>query len=151
MRKIINVMFLFLLLNSCDYLNSNGPLVNRGTEKEPMYYVISSAKDGDETKKDIEFFIDTNIVEELKLEPKKIESICDQAVTYADWNAKFKQTYKYSGLASLTYDNKAKRINAFISGTAENAFGVSDKIYTTIPFDLDGKMILDKSGLPIIQ
>ena len=144
-------MLLFLLLNSCEFLNPDGPLVNRGTEKEPMYYVISSAKDGDETKKDIEFFIDTNIVKDLKLEPEKIESICDQAVIYADWNAKFKQTYKYSGLASLSYDKKAKRINAFLSGTAENAFGVTDKIYTTIPFDLEGKMILDKSGLPLIQ
>ena len=144
-------MLLFLLLNSCEFLNPDGPLVNRGTEKEPMYYVISSAKDGDETTKDIEFFIDTNIVKDLKLEPEKIESICDQAVIYADWNAKFKQTYKYSGLASLSYDKKAKRINAFLSGTAENAFGVTDKIYTTIPFDLEGKMILDKSGLPLIQ
>jgi hypothetical protein len=37
-----------------------------------------------------------------------------------------------------------------MTGTADNAFGVEDNVNTIIRFDQNGKMILDKDGLPDI-
>jgi hypothetical protein len=128
----------------------NGALVNRGSEKEPIYYMTLEAEDGYKTKKKVEFMIDVAIIKELKLNEAKIRNMCDEGILYADWNVKFKPTYKHSEMASISYDKKENKIYAIMSGTAENAYGVPDNINTFIPFDIKGKMIKDKDGLPEI-
>jgi hypothetical protein len=71
-------------------------------------------------------------------------------VAYADWNAKFKPTYKHSKSAILTCDEKTGEITACMNGTAENAYGVSDDVSTYIFFTKKGKLKEDADGLPEI-
>ncbi|MFM1809135.1 MAG: hypothetical protein RLZZ382_360 [Bacteroidota bacterium] len=150
MRKILLPLILLIITLSCENKNSDGPLVNRGTEKAPIYYVSVNAKNGDKSEKIVEFFISEEIVKNLHLSGDKIERICKDAVLYADWNAKFKPTYEHSESASIVYEKKDHKIIAIMSGTAENAFGVPDNISTFISFDEKGKMITDKEGIPEI-
>jgi ABC-type glycerol-3-phosphate transport system substrate-binding protein len=153
MRKLLFIGTMLLGIAACSGSGSGseiGALVNRGSENSPRYYMTLEAEDGDKTKKKVEFMIDKLIIKELKLNEAKIREICDDGIRYADWNVKFKPTYKSSETASLFYDKETKRIKAMMSGTAENAYGVPDNIYTFIPFDIKGKMIEDKDGLPEI-
>ena len=153
MRKLLFIGTMLLGIAACSGSGSGseiGALVNRGSENSPRYYMTLEAEDGDKTKKKVEFMIDKLIIKELKLNEAKIREICDDGIRYADWNVKFKPTYKSSETASLFYDKETKRIKAMMSGTAENAYGVPDNIYTFIPFNIKGKMIEDKDGLPEI-
>ena len=150
MRNIIYPLFLLIVALSCKDKSTDGPLVNRGTEKAPIYYLSVKAKDGDKTEKTIEFLISKEIIQSLKFTSEKIENICQDAVLYADWNAKFKPTYKHSESASLVYDKKDRKITAIMSGTAENAYGVADNVSTFISFDEKGNMIVDQDGIPEI-
>jgi ABC-type glycerol-3-phosphate transport system substrate-binding protein len=154
MKKLLFIGTMLLGITACSGSGNdseNGALVNRGTEKEPIYYMTLEAEDGDKTKKKVEFMVDVSIIKELKLNEEKIRSMCDNGILYADWNVNFKPTYKSSETASLFYDKETKRINAIMSGTAENAYGVPDDINTIIPFDIKGKMIEDKNGIPEIN
>ena len=108
------------------------------------------AEDGDKTKKKVDFMIDKLIVNELKLNEAKIRNMCNDAIRYANWNTNFKLTYKYSEIGSIRYDEKEKNITVFMSGTAENAYGVPDNVFSIIRFDLNGKMMMTKDGLPDI-
>ena len=158
MKKLLFIGALLLLITACSGASKNaskeevtlGTLINRGNEKNPIYYMILEAEDGDKTKKKVEFMIDEFIIKELKLSEAKIRNICDDGILYADWNVNFKPTYKSNETANLSYDKETIRIYAFMSGTAENAYGVPDNISTIVPFDIKGKMILDKDGLPEI-
>ena len=158
MKKLLFIGALLLLITACSGASKNaskeevtlGTLINRGNEKNPIYYMILEAEDGEKTKKKVEFMIDEFIIKELKLSEAKIRNICDDGIRYADWNVNFRPTYKSNETASLSYNKEAIRIYAFMSGTAENAYGVPDNISTIVPFDIKGKMILDKDGLPEI-
>ena len=158
MKKILFISTLLIVLVACKEnskedskeASKDGTLVNLGNEKTPIYYMTLEAEDGDKTKKKVEFLIDEILIEKLKLSESKIRNMCDDGIRYADWNVNFKPTYKSNETASLSYDKETNRIIAFMSGTAENAYGVPDNISTIIPFDIKGKMIKDKDGLPEI-
>jgi hypothetical protein len=128
----------------------NGTLINRGDKNTALYYMILEAEDGDKTKKKVEIIIDKLIVIELKLSEDQIRNMCEDAIRYANWNSNFKLTYKYTGTPMLSYDKNEKIITAYMTGTAENAYGVADNVNTIIRFDLKGKMIMNKDGLPDI-
>jgi hypothetical protein len=158
MKKILFIGTMFLVLSACNGNvtdsakdeTKDGTLVNIGSEKTPIYSMTLEAEDGDKSTKKVKFYIDNLIVQKLKLTESKIRNICDNGIRYADWNVKFKPTYKTNETASLSYDKEANRIIALMSGTAENAYGVPDNINTIIPFDVNGKMIEDKDGIPEI-
>ena len=158
MKKLLFIGTLLLVITACSGASKNaskeevtlGTLINRGNEKNPIYYMILEAEDGDKTKKKIEFLINEVLIKKFKLSEAKIRNICEDGILYADWNVNFKPTYKSNETANLSYDKETKRIYAFMSGTAENAYGVPDNISTIVPFDIKGKMILDKDGLPEI-
>jgi len=158
MKKLVLFGTMFIALAACKGTSTevtneepkDGTLVNLGSEKSPMYYLTLEAEDGDKTKKKIKFNIDELLVQKLKLSESKIRNICSNAVLYSDWNVKFKPTYKADESASLSYDDETSNISAFMSGTAENAYGVPDNINTIIRFDKKGKMIRDKDGIPEI-
>ena len=158
MKKLLFIGTMLLGIAACsgsakDSTNEEmeiGALVNRGSENDPIYYMTLEAEDGDKTKKKVEFMIDKLIIKELKLNEEKIRNMCSDGILYADLNVNFKPTYKHSEMASISYDKKENKINAFMSGTAENAYGVPDNINTFIPFDIKGKMIEDKDGIPEI-
>ena len=158
MKKLLLFGTMFIALAACKGKPTeiaieepkDGKLVNLGSEKSPMYYLTLEAEDGDKTKKKIKFNIDELLVKKLKLSESKIRNICSAAIIYADWNVKFQPTYKADESASLRYDDETGNINAFMSGTAENAYGVPDNINTIIRFDKKGKMMYDKDGIPEI-
>lgn len=158
MKKLLFIGTMFLVLAACkgnssdsaDDETKEGTLVNIGGEKTPIYFITLEAEDGDKSKKKVKFLIDNLIVQKLKLTESKIRNICEDGIRYADWNVKFKPTYKTNETASLSYDKEENRIIALMSGTAENAYGVPDNLNTIIPFDIKGKMIEDKDGIPEI-
>lgn len=162
MNKLVFIGRILLVLISCSETAKEdakdntiekvkiGALINRGDKITNLYYMTLKAEDGDKTKKKVEFIIDTLIVEELKLDAAKIRTMCDGALSHANWNANFKLTYKHGESTMLSYDKNKLKITAFMTGTADNAYGLEDNVYTIIPFDRNGKMILDKDGLPDI-
>lgn len=162
MNKLVFIGTILLVLVSCSETAKEGAkdntiekvkigaLINRGDKNTALYYMTLEAEDGDKTKKKVEFIIDKQIVEELKLDEAKIRTMCYGALSHANWNANFKLTYKHGQSPMLSYDKNELKITAFMTGTAENAYGVADNVNTIIPFDQNGKMILDKDGLPNI-
>ncbi len=139
MKNILFYGIIFLCLVSC---NGNGKLIKRGKGT----FMTVEALNGDNTKTKVEFLVGSDI----KLGEAKINAICKDAVTYADWNAKFKPTYKHSKSATLIYDEKTGEITACMNGTAENAYGVPDDVSTYIIFNKKGKLKEDADGLPEI-
>ena len=162
MNKLVFIGTILLVLVSCSETAKEGTkentieeekigaLINRGDKNNARYYMTLEGEDGDKTKKKVEFIIDKLIVEELKLDEPKIRTMCDGALSHANWNANFKLTYKHGESPMLSYDKNELKITAFMTGTADNAYGVEDNVNTIIPFDQNGKMILDKDGLPDI-
>ena len=139
MKNILFYGIIFLCLVSC---NGDGKLIKRGKGT----FMTVEALNGDNTKTKVEFLVGSDI----KLGEAKINAICKDAVAYADWNAKFKPTYKHSKSAILTCDEKTGAITACMNGTAENAYGVPDDVSTYIFFTKKGKLKEDADGLPEI-
>jgi hypothetical protein len=139
MKNILFYGIIFLCLVSC---NGDGKLIKRGKGT----FMTVEALNGDNTKTKVEFLVGSDI----KLGEAKINAICKDAVAYADWNAKFKPTYKHSKSAILTCDEKTGEITACMNGTAENAYGVPDDVSTYIFFTKKGKLKEDADGLPEI-
>jgi len=151
MRKGIVYSLVIMLLSACSGLKNDENRFKSIEEKgKGIYYLTIEAKNGDNSKQQVEISIDPLIIDSLKLSEQKIIYMCEDALRYADWNANFKPSYKQSDNAMLTYDTKEKKITAFVNGTAENAYGVRDILNSTVPFNLKGIMINDKDGLPDI-
>lgn len=151
MRKGIIYSVIFLLFTACSNEKKQEPRFKLINEKaKGIYNLTLEGNNGDKTKQKVEFSINNVIVDSLKLTEQKIILMCEDALRYSDWNVNYKPTYKHGESAMLTFDSKEKKIIIFVDGTAENAYGVPDKISSTIPFDLKGKMINDKDGLPDI-
>jgi hypothetical protein len=149
-----------ILNSSCSELEKNDKDKNNLPKKGEIelkkingvkqYFITLVGENGDNTKEDIEFTIDKVIIDSLKLKSTVIKNICKQALIYADWDVKFKPTYKHENSASLYYKSDGNKIYAFIDGTAKNAYGVTNDIFTGIPFTLKGKMMNDEYGFPDI-
>jgi hypothetical protein len=152
MKKLFKITMVMAVISSCSGLveTQNGELETIKTEEGNLYYITIEGENGDETKQEIEFSIDRVIVDSLKMNPEQIRMICDEAAIYADWNAKFKPTYKHQKVAMLVYNAKEKCIIANMSGTAENAYGTPDNLSSSIPFSLKGEMKTDEEGMPTI-
>jgi hypothetical protein len=156
MKKIIIYSLAILLLTACSD-NKNEAQKNEVKRFELIiekgknnYYLTLEGKNGDKTKQKVEFSIDYLVIDSLKLTEQKIKSICENALLYSDWNVNFKPTYKHGDDAMLYYGKEENSIKVHVKGTAENAYGVPDNISSTISFNLKGKMINDKDGLPDI-
>lgn len=151
MRKGIIYAVILLLFAACSNEKKEEPRFKLIVEKtKGLYYLTLEGNNGDKTKQKVEFSINNVIIDSLKLSEQKIIYMCEDALRYSDWNVNYKPTYKHGESALLTFDSKEKKIIIFVDGTAENAYGVADKISSTITFNLNGKMINDKDGLPVI-
>ena len=152
MKKLLFTLLTVALIISCSGPAEAelGELVTKETKDGNLYYLTIEGENGDKSKEKVEFSIDRVIVDSLKLKPGKIKSMCEDAVIYADWDVKFKPTYKHSTIASLSFDAEENRIVAYMSGTAENAYGTPDNISSSIPFTVKGVMKKDSDGLPEI-
>ena len=162
MKKLLFIGVILLVIASCSETAKEGTkentieeekigaLINRGDKNNARYYMTLEGEDGDKTKKKVEIMIDKLIVSELKLSEDQIRNMCKDAIRYADWNTNFKLTYKFSGTSMLSYDKNEKIITAYMAGTAQNAYGVADNVNAIIRFDLKGKMMMTKDGLPDI-
>jgi hypothetical protein len=151
MRKGIIYVVILLLFAACSNEKKEEPRFKLIVEKaKGIYYLTLEGNNGDKTKQKVEFSIDDVVVDSLKFTEQKIIYMCEDALRYSDWNVNFKPTYKHGDDAMLYYVNEEKSIKVHVNGTAENAYGVPDKISSTISFNLKGKMINDKDGLPDI-
>ena len=150
MKTIFNYLLILLIATSCNDTKEKDGLVKIDAKGTNLYYYSIEAENGDKTKQKVEFSIDKVIVDSLKLSENKIKAMCEEAVTYADWDVKYQPSYKHGDIAMLSYDSEENKINACMNGTAENAYGVADRISSSIPFNLKGNMIMDADALPDI-
>ena len=134
-----------ILLTSCN----KGKLEK--SENGKLYYLTVKGENGDKSEREVKFAIFPNIVDSLKISEEKIKLICEETVRYADWNVKHKPTYKLPEDAMLSYDSEENTLNSSIGGTAENAYGTPDNIYSVVTFTLNGEMKSDKDGMPTVR
>ena len=150
MKTMIANLCVFFLLTACTSPKDKDGLTVLDAKGTKLYYYTVEAENGDKTKHKLEFSIDRVIVDSLKLSENKIKAICEEAVRYADWDVKYQPSYKHGDIAMLSYDSEENKINAYMNGTAENAYGVPDRISSSIPFNVKGNMIMDADDLPEI-
>jgi hypothetical protein len=150
MKTMITNLSVFFLLTSCTSPKDKDGLVVLDAQGTKLYYYTIEGNNGDETKQKIEFSIDHVIVDSLKLSENKIKEMCEDAARYADWDVKYKPSYKQGDMAMLSYNLDENKIYAYMTGAAENAYGVADRLSTNIPFNLKGNMIMDADDLPEI-
>ena len=150
-NKIMKKLLLgaILLFSTLSFVSCNNGI--KKSENGELYYLTVKGKNGDETEREVEFIISSNIADSLKISEEQIKHICKVAVLYADWNVKYSPTYKLPETAMIYYIVERNSIIASISGTAENAYGVPNDIRTHIYFTSEGFMREDKDGLPIIE
>ena len=151
MKTMIANLCVFFLLTACTSPKDKDGLTVLDAKGTKLYYYTVEAENGDKTKHKLEFSIDRVIVDSLKLSENKIKAICEEAVTYADWDVKYQPSYKHGDIAMLSYNLDENKIYAYMNGTAENAYGVPDRISSSIPFNLKGNMIMDADDLPEIM
>lgn len=98
MRKGIVYSFFLMTLTACSGLKNEEKRFESIEEKgKNNYYLTIEAENGDKTKQQVEIFIERLIIDSLKLTERKIINMCEDALSYSDWNAKFKPTYKQGG------------------------------------------------------
>ena len=148
MKKVVKIIGIWaiggiVVLGALSYAlkKDTGVLVKKGS----IYTMkIDRKLDNGETKI-VEFSIDNVLVDSLKLSEEKIESICNTAVIWADFNVKNKPTYNLPKTAALLYVSKNEHpVVVIIGGTAENSFGVASDIHTYIPFDEKGEVVSEE-------
>lgn len=144
MKNLSFTLITIFFLASC---KKNDKLIKEGD----TYYVSIEEKQGDKSKKVVKFTISTNIIDSLKVPESSVIDMCKETAIYADWNAKYKPTYKLPDTAMLLYMADDKEFIGSISGTCENAYGTPDEISTYVKFGQDFKMIKDSSGIPEIM
>ena len=147
MRNLVYLTSLIILISCKESIyDLNNDLRN------PYIYV--EVKNPDNTKDTIEFIIDKLLVDSLKISRAKLVNICCNASYCGDYDANFKQTYKYYKTGFINYDEpydlEPNGISVVVQGTCANAYGVKDNITNTIHFDLKGRMKRDKDGSPDI-
>lgn len=142
----VYLSFLFCIF-SCKSKKSIDDLNNELNSPFIYLEVVNS----DNSKDTIEFFIDENLIDSLKISKSKLLSICKYGSSYGDWNVKFKPTYKYEKSGYVSYNKENNEITVSIKGTCENGYGVRDNIHNIISFDRRGIMMHDKNGVPKIE
>jgi hypothetical protein len=150
MKTMITNLCVFFLITACHSPKGKDGLNVSDAKGTKLYDYSIEAENGDKTKQNVAFSIDRVIVDSLKLSEIKIKAMCEEAVMYADWDVKYQPSYKHGDIAILSYNRDDNKIYAYMNGTAENAYGVADRLSTSIPFNLKGNMIMDADDLPEI-
>ena len=151
MKTSLSLLVSLVILFACQNPEKKDGLKSLGDGNNKIYFLKIQAKNGDKSIQEVEFSIDKVIIDSLKLSEEKIQNMCEESILYADWNVKFRPSFKHDAMAMLVFDRTEKKLLAYMKGTAENAYGTPDNISSTIPFDLKGKLLLDKDGLPKID
>lgn len=102
----------------------------------------------------VTFSFPSQFKDSLNLSDDVLIEMCKTALRYADWGAKHKLTYKLINdrVGFVFTDRFTDRgIVAILNGSAENSFGVLDKITSFVYFDIEGNQLLDDRELPIIS
>ena len=138
MKKLILILFfipLVISLNNC--------------EPENPYAFSIDAKNGADTKKEVDFRIQKTIIDSLNHSKYDVVYMAKKAALYADWDVKNKLTYDFQKeSAGFIYFSDGV-IKISIDGQAKNSYGVPSKFTTVIEFDAETReMILNKDGFP---
>jgi len=90
MKKILFVLATALTIASC---NSSGYGKLKG--KTPLYEMTVQAENGDDSKVDMTFNIDSDLVDSLKISEDTLEILCNRACLYSDFSVKYPLTWKF--------------------------------------------------------
>ena len=150
MKLLLTTLFTLLLT-----FNINAQIITPHPEV-PEFSVISfEYQKWDETKQYVSYsFIPNNIFgSPSNLDTGVLCTIARTAVLFADWNIKYKPTYKLryvsNTIGMISYvDNE---IAVIIFGTAQNAYGTPGNVSTIIYFNTKGEMLKDRNGRFIIK
>lgn len=128
-----------------------GKLVNTGSEESPMYHMTIETLDGVDSLVKVNFYIPEEIVDSLNISEDVIRKICEESLSYGDWDVTHKRTYRFKeNVNSISYYKEDATILAWVYGIASNGFGVEGDINTMIEFDTTGVMRRDEYDVPII-
>jgi len=138
--------FIYLLIGLGLFLGCN-------TLEDP-YNLSIRAKNGNNETKKIEFFIQSSIIDSLKIDKDILRRMAKTAALYGDWNVKNKLTYDFreSGTNFISfskYMDKEPTFRVSIKGSAQNSYGVTGEVTTTAYFDFETKkLISDEDDIP---
>jgi hypothetical protein len=150
--------FLFLLL-AAFMVACSGPEIDKGPQIGELlqdstgnYSMLVLGIDGQDSTRNVNFKIDSKIVDSLKLADSIIKNLCEISTAYADFNVKNERSYRFrdksSNIVLLSDDGF---IYASISGIAANNFGVEGNISSMIKFHPNGELVKEgEYDLPVI-
>ena len=150
MKKILKITgivfasFIGLAIIGSIIGGSSGPKVEKTTlaDGSSSYQVQVESKDHDGTKKDVSFTVTDSVMKAKNLNEEKLVNLCKEAVGWAAFGAKNRLTYKIGSMGFLAIDDKGV-LYAYITGEAQNSFGVPSTISTTIPFKNNSEVDID--------
>ena len=151
MKKAILVFVGGVMMVACSNSSTpvdNSPKVGELFSDGGSYKMIVEAKDGQDSVRQVEFSIPSNIVDSLKWSDATVRNVCDLSALYADFYVNNERTFKFGSDRNLVYLNDDGGISVAVSGIAANAYGVEGNINTVVEFDLKGNMLKDSDGIP---
>jgi hypothetical protein len=153
MKNFLLSLLCGLVFVSCSSEPENevGKLINSGSEESPFYHMTIETSDGVDSLVKVDFYIPEQIVDSLNISEDVIRKICEESLSYGDWDVKNKRTYRFKeNVNSISYYKEDATILAWVYGIASNGFGVEGDINTMIEFDTTGVMRRDEYDIPII-
>ena len=145
MKKILSVIVLFLVfvgISSCE------------TNNDP-YNIAVRAKNGAGKEKKIDFNIEPWLVDSLKVSKDVLIRVAKDAAWRAPKSAKNELTYEFAQnekfVKAHSIYTDGVLINVSVKGIAANSFNVKGIIRTHIDYDLNGNILLDENGFPIVN
>ena len=139
MKKILFILATVLTIASC---NSSGYGKLKG--KTPLYEMTVQAENGDDSKVDMTFNIDSDLVDSLKISEDTLEILCNRACLYSDFSVKYPLTWKFKTDSKPMLMLGDDGISVLVTGSAKNTFGVEDNVTTLLKFDSTYQVITDE-------
>ena len=139
MKNLLFIFFAIFALTSCQTGSGYGKL----TGTSPVYEMKVQGKNGDDSKVDVTFSIESTLVDSLKISEDTLKILCERACLYSDFSVKFPLTWKFSTESKPMLIYSDGDISVIMSGSAKNAFGVDSRVMTYIKFDNNYNVVVE--------
>ncbi|MCO5268731.1 MAG: hypothetical protein M9897_07540 [Brumimicrobium sp.] len=147
-KKVLLGMITALFLVSC---GNKYDKITFNSENNEYELLINTKSNNSIDIDEIKFSIGKSIKDSLKLSDSRILEIANKGIENADAKIKHKMTYQYPKIASIYFVPNNNDIEVFFMGSAENSYGVRDKVMSFVCFDKNGEIIIDDNDLPLVR
>ena len=139
MKKTFFALAVVVLFTSCEG-NSYGKVKQLGSG---FYETTTQTKNGDGTPVDVKFWIEGKLIDSLNIPQDEIIRMCTEATRWADFGCNYPLTYKHDVMSMLMFNENESNVEVMMMGSAQNAYGVPDRVATHIEFDKANQMVVD--------